>query len=291
MNIVIATNNQQRQWYEQVILQLPEYTVSFDSGNKQQCDYALVWQYPNDFFIRTQVDKGIFVLGAGFEHLQTDSSVPNVPLHRLVDCGMGALLAQYVVWAIVNASRCMGFYTVQQRQQRWHSYPYSTDQITVAIVGCGVLGLAIATSLHTCNYRVLGYSRSLQPAPHLDAICTDVAQLPTMLAAADVVVNVLPGGVQTRGFLSTQLLQCCKAGCHIVQIGRGETLSEAGLLQGLEHNIGHATLDVFAQEPLPADHPFWQHPKITMTPHIAAITPIKQAVAYIASIIQSSEPS
>ena len=141
--------------------------------------------------------------------------------------------------------------------------------LTVGVAGVGEIGSIVAQSLRALGARVLGWRRSIQPSSAVDDLFAGTGALPRFLSACDVVVLVLPLTKDTTRLFGADLLGHCRPGAHIVNIGRGGLIDEEALLGAIETKIvRHATLDVFATEPLPPDHPFWDNPSVTITPHV-----------------------
>ena len=138
----------------------------------------------------------------------------------------------------------------------------------VTILGMGELGRAVARHLTAIGFPVTGFSRSGAPVPGV----TVTGDLDVALSGAEVLIALLPDTPETRGLLDARRLARLPQGAWIVNPGRGTLIDDPALLAALDENVAHAVLDVFRTEPLPPDHPFWAHPKITVTPHIAAET-------------------
>jgi len=163
----------------------------------------------------------------------------------------------------------------------------------VAMLGMGALGAAAARALQALNFRVCGWSRSPR---EVQGIACHYGQdgLRAALEGADIIVTLLPKTPETENFLNAETLGWCKPGAVILNPGRGALIDDAALLAALDAGrIGHATLDVFRVEPLPQDHPYWTHPRVTVTPHIAADTRPATSARVIAENIrrgQAGEP-
>ena len=247
-----------------------------DLGPLHQIEAAACWQVPPGLLASLPGLRLVQSLGAGIDHLTSDPTLPSqVPLCRIVDPEMASGMAAYVTWAVVQHQRHMGRLLQQASQSLWQVQPVQpTSEHQVGIAGLGTLGLACASALKSLGYRVRGWRRSAGgPAPEGVALFHGDGQRGDFLAGCDTLVNLLPLTAQTRGLLDASLFGQLPRGAHLVNVGRGEHLVEADLLAALTTGqLGAATLDTFAQEPLPADHPFWRHPQITVTPHIATRT-------------------
>jgi len=208
-------------------------------------------------------------LWAGVDRLLDDATVPSVvPLARMVDPAMNATMAQTALWAVTSLQR--GFFdcAAQQREAVWKPPALRhTDEFTVAVLGMGQMGRATAQLLTQHGYCVRGWQRNAE-APALAHV----------LAQADVVVNLLPLTPETRGLFDASTFGQMPRGANLVNLGRDAHVVETDLLAALASGqLKRAVLDVFATEPLPAAHPFWSHPAITVLPHIAAPTDPRSA--------------
>ncbi|USD37106.1 D-2-hydroxyacid dehydrogenase [Ferrimonas sp. SCSIO 43195] len=185
----------------------------------------------------------------------------------------GPLMSEYVFGHLLSHLRHLPQLARQQRQRQWQTQPYaSLAGTTLVTLGTGDIARHIATVARAFGMTVLGVSRSGEAREEFDAVCRfDDAN--ATLNRAQVLVSVLPDTAETRGLLDATVLQQLPAGCLLFNVGRGSAIDEAALLQALDaDHIAHAFLDVFKQEPLPADHPFWHHPGISVTPHVAAVS-------------------
>lgn len=201
-------------------------------------------------------------LWAGVDRLLDDATVPtDVPLARMVDPSMNAAMAQTALWAVLSLQRGFFDYAAQQREGVWRQHALRrADELTVAVLGMGQMGRAAAKLLTEHGYRVVGWHRA-------------AGLLAQVLPRADIVVNLLPLTADTRGLLDAAAFAQMPRGASLVNLARGAHVVEADLLAALDAGqLKRAVLDVFATEPLPAAHPFWSHPSITVLPHIAAPT-------------------
>ena len=213
-------------------------------------------------------------LWAGVERLLADPTLPaQVPLARMVDPAMTRAMVETARWAVLSLHRGFFAYARQQRQSLWQPFPQRrADQVQVGVLGQGALGGAVAQDLRAAGYAVWGWRRSDGEAP-----------LRAQLPRTDIVVNLLPLTAQTRGFIDARFLAQLPRGANLVNLARGAHVVEADLLLALDSGrIGHAVLDVFQTEPLPATHLFWQHPRVTVLPHAAALTDPQTASRVVA---------
>ncbi len=245
-----------------------------DAGNPDDIDYALVWQPPPGE-LRTYPNlKVIFSVGAGIDHLSSDPDLPaDVPIVRMVEPGLTAGMSEFVVMSALAHHRFMLDYAQQARAEVWEEISQiSTASRRVGIMGLGVLGRHAAEKLALFGFPVAGWSRSPKDVPGV-ACYHGQDGLKPFLAECDILVCLLPLTAETRGILNAETLAAMPKGAAVINVARGGHLVEADLLAALESGqISGATLDVFQQEPLPKGHPFWQHPRVVLTPHIASMT-------------------
>jgi len=189
----------------------------------------------------------------------------------MVDPRMNATMAQTALWAVASLQRGFFDYAAQQRERVWKQHALRhADEVTVAVLGMGQMGRATAQLLAQQGYRVLGWHRGAGP-------------LAPVLAQADVVINLLPLTPATHGLFNAATFAQMRRGASLVNLARGAHVVDADLLAALAGGqLRRAVLDVFATEPLPASHPFWTHPAITVLPHVAAPTDPRSAAAIAA---------
>ena len=245
-----------------------------DAGDLDEIDYALVWKPPPGLFGPLRNLKVIFSIGAGIDHLANDPELPrHVPVVRMVEPGLTAGMTEYVLFNVLYHHRRMFDMQAQQRAQVWDMLAVPTaDQRRVGIMGLGELGTAAARSLVALGFQVAGWSRRGKSLPGVTSYHGPEG-LPPFLAHSDILVCLLPLTKETHGILNAETLARLPAGAAVINAARGEHLVEADLLAALDSGqVGGTSLDVFDTEPLPAEHPFWRHPRVLVTPHVASIT-------------------
>ena len=278
-------------WLAELQAALPQAQLRvWQEGDGAPADFAVVWKPPAAMLAGRTDLKGIFNLGAGVDAiLQLGDALPaGVPIVRLDDAGMGVQMAEYVTHAVLRYFRKFDLLDAQQKAGTWRFVKaYEKEKFSVGILGLGVLGSRIAAGLAPFGFPLHGWSRTQKSLAGVT--CHAGADgLPGFLAAARVVVCVLPLTTDTEGILNRANLSAMPAGAYLINVARGAHLVEEDLLALVqEGHIAGATLDVFRQEPLPLAHPFWQEPRITITPHIAAVTLRADSVRQIAAKINS----
>jgi glyoxylate/hydroxypyruvate reductase A len=280
-------------WLADLQAALPQAQLRvWEAGDDAPADYAIVWKPPAEM-LRNRTDlKGVFNLGAGVDAiLQLGDALPaGVPIVRLDDAGMGVQMAEYVTWAVLRYFRRFDQFDAQQKSGQWRfAKPHDKSSFSVGILGLGVLGQRIAAALAPFGFPLHGWSRTRKDLPGVSCHA-GTSGLDGFLAASRVVVCVLPLTGETNGILNRETLSKLPRGGYLINVARGMHLVEDDLTALLQSGqIAGATLDVFRQEPLPAEHPFWREPRITITPHIAAVTLRADSVRQIAAKIAHLE--
>lgn len=278
-------------WIDPLQALLPDVEIQgwVDDGQPVGAQLAVVWSPPGNLFIREPGIQAVFNLGAGVDALfRLPGLKDDTPVVRLEDAGMSAQMAEYAAYALVRASRQFQPYQVQQEQRLWQPLPdIQRDKWPVGVMGMGIMGARVAQVLAGLDYPVAGWSRSSKALAGVQTFAGSET-LPAFLARTRVLINTLPLTSETSGILCRETMQQLIPGAHIINVARGQHLIEEDLLALLDSgHVQGATLDVFRQEPLPQDHPFWGHPRITITPHVAAASLREDSIAQVARKINS----
>jgi len=246
-------------------------------------DAALVAKPPAGSLTRFPNLKLIQSLWMGVDGLLADPTLPRgVPLARLVDPGMVAAMGETVLARVLDWHRHLYRYRTQQRARLWRALPQhlASDRV-VALLGLGELGRQVAQRLLQLDFRVCGWSRRRKEIDRVECFAGPQG-LDALLAQSGALVCLLPLTAETRGILNARLFARLPGGACIVNVARGAHLVEADLLAALDSGrLAHAYLDVFETEPLPPEHPFWSHPGISLTPHVAALTEPRTALPVV----------
>ncbi len=284
-------NKDALRWQNDLQAALPSAIVElWQAGSAFQADYAIVWRAPQSFFDSQKNLKAIFNAGAGVDALQTLTLPAGVPLVRLENAGMGLQMAQYVVHAVLTYFRQFDVYASQAAAGQWApKAPRRYEDYSVGLLGYGVLGKATALALTSLGFKVHAWARSEHAGANVRVFFDDAA-LPQFLAATRILVCVLPLTPQTQGIVNASILSQLQPNAYFINAARGRHVMEADLLAALDDGtLAGVTTDVCIAEPAKPDHPFWHHPKITLTPHIAATTLRQDSVEQIAQKIQLLE--
>lgn len=265
----------------------------FDAG---QVRWVAAWNPSEGLFARFPKLEAVFALGAGVDaFVRRDDLAADIPLIRLLDAGMAEQMVEYILWATLTVQRDFDSYADLQRQSKWQEHTARTkDQMRLGILGLGALGQQVAKSLAGYGYPVSGWKRSSLELEGVKVFTGDEG-LQQLVQQSDVLISLLPNTPQTRGLLDGKLLGQLPKGASLVNVARGVQVVDEDLLDLLDRDhLRFAALDVFHQEPLPTDHPFWEHPKVSVTPHMAAATlpepAVEQVVANLKKLEAGEEP-
>ena len=289
MTILLNTPNDptgEFQAYIPVLQRLaPERRVRIwpDTGPVEDILYTMVWKPQPGDLRRYPNLKAIFNLGAGVDALLKDETLPdNVPLVRLVDESLTSGMTEYVVYHVLRFHRRIPELEESQRRSRWAPllYPLPRDR-KVGILGLGVLGGDAAARLVDFGFDVAGWSRTPKSLKGVTSFHGQ-GQLEAFLNRTEILVCLLPLTKDTEGIVNADFLRKLPKGASIINAGRGAHVVQDDLLAALDSgHIAYATLDVFTPEPLPNEHPFWTHPRVTVTPHNASLTQPETAVPVV----------
>lgn len=257
-----------------------DFRIWPETGAVGEIDAAMVWMHPRGELKRYPNLKLIQSLGAGVNHVLDDPDLPpGIPVARIVDPGLTAGMVEYAVAAVLRYHRNLDVYERFQREGKWKKLPIpNTGKRGIGVLGLGEIGGACAQALSAFGFAVAGWSRTLKNVEGVTSYFGDQGLKP-FLARTDILLCVLPLTAATRGIINRELLAALPRGAFVINIARGGHVVDADLVAALDSgHIAGAMLDVFEPEPLPADHPYWRHPKVTLTPHIASLTNPETAV-------------
>jgi glyoxylate/hydroxypyruvate reductase len=287
LNLLFAsTKENPERWRKLLEPALPQDRFfAWPDVNGGAIDVAIVATHPAGTFAQLPRLKLIQSLWMGVENILADAEVPrSVPLARLIDPGMVHAMAETVIASVLDWHRLRYVYRAQQRERlwKWQAQLLPSDR-TVGLLGLGELGSYAAAKLVALGFKVCGWSR--RPKTIAGVYCS--TDLDDVVSRSQALVCLLPLTAKTRGVLdASALARMPKGGC-IINLARGAHVLLPDLLAALESGqLAHAYLDVFEKEPLPADSPLWAHPGVTITPHIAALTEPRTALAKIVENVE-----
>lgn len=260
-----------------------EFRVWPDVGPLENVRYTLVWKPPAGLHKQFPNLRAILSLGAGVDGILSDPDRPSgIPITRLVDAGFGQQMAEYACYGALHFYRRMQAYAEQQRRREWVQLdPYSKQSCVIGVMGLGVLGQQAVAMLCALGFPVIGWSRNRKHIDGVQCYAGD-AERDEFLSRTRILVNFLPLTPHTDGMINGDFLSRLPPGAFFINVARGRHVVEADLLAALDSGqIDSAMLDVFAEEPLRADHKFWNHPKVVVTPHVAGVTLAEEAAAQV----------
>lgn len=251
----------------------------------ESIELALVWKQHQGSLLGLPNLKGISSFGAGVDSILADTELPDVPIARIVDDNLAKDMASFVFTMIQHHKLRLQQFANQQEVALWK--PKSARRGNrVGILGFGQLGQASASFLTQMGYDVAAWGRTEKQIEGITC-STGEAGLEHVVANSDFLVCLLPLTTATEYILNSQVFELMPSDSALINVARGKHLVENDLIEALDNQqLAHAYLDVFIQEPLAKEHPFWQHPKITITPHISAVTNVDTAVAQIVANYQ-----
>jgi glyoxylate/hydroxypyruvate reductase len=296
--LVAITSWEVEPWAERFRRLLPGHKIVLlgEPFDRRDVRYAASWKHPPGSLAGLLNLEIIFSLGAGVDHLMNDPRLPDVTLVRVVDEDLTSRMSEYVVLHCLMHLRQQRRYSEQQRERIWFDdrhQPAARD-VSVGIMGLGVLGQDAAWKLRVMGFDVAGWSRSPKAIEGL-ATFSGYDGLDAFLARTDILVCLLPLTPETRGVLDRPLFAKLRrngrlGGPILINAGRGGLQVEADIHACLEdRTLKAASLDVFETEPLPADSPLWAHPAVTLTPHNAAMSDPDAIGAQVAAQIRRFE--
>jgi glyoxylate/hydroxypyruvate reductase A len=250
-----------------------DFRVWPDAGNLHDVEYLIAWQAPPEFLASLPRLKVLFSSGAGIDHIDFSAVPAHVPVVRMVEPGIINGMVEYVSLAVLALHRDLFDYVEAKRLRTWNplEVPPASAR-TVGVMGMGVLGCAVLERLALYGFRLRGWNRSVRQMAGVESFA-GADQLSPFLAGCDVLICLLPLTEATKGILDRKLFSALPRAAAVINVGRGPHLVDADLLDALDSGqLSRAILDVTDPEPLPPEHPFWAHPRVVLTPHVASMT-------------------
>ena len=284
--VLISASQDIAQWRESFAALLPGVELRHwpDIGVADEIDMAIAWKAPEGALKSLPNLRLICSLGQGTDHLfRFDDLPPGVPITRLVDDSMRRQMTAYVIAAVTRRLCRMADYAALQAKGEWHPLAaYDPAAAVVGVLGLGALGRDAAEKLAGLGFEVRGWSRNPAFIPGVECF-NGKRSLAEMLGPCDMVCCLLALTSETLGILDARAFAAIKPGAYLINSARGGHVVEADLLAALDSgHLDGATLDVFEAEPLAADSPLWDHPKVELTPHISAVTLVQSCAGQIA---------
>ena len=259
-------------WRNAFAAEIPDLEVRVwpEVGNPGDIEVAAIGALPAGALRKLPNLRLIVSLFAGADALLRDPDLPDVPIARGGDPAGDAMMNETTLLHVLRHHRYMPAYLQAQARCEWIKMPLQrASERKVGVMGLGVIGLAAAKTLVGLNFQVAGWVRHPRPSNDIK-VFSGPDQLGEFLAHSEILVNLLPLTVETRGIINADLLRRLPAGAAIINLGRGDHVVEVDLIAALDSgHLAGATLDVFPVEPLPSDNPLWRHRGVTVMPHVS----------------------
>lgn len=283
--LVVCPGKDPENWVNELKNQHPGMNIYVypEDHDKEEVEFALAWNHPRGLFQNYPNLKVIASMGAGVDHILNDPGLPaDVRVTRVVDEMLTEDMSDFVLSQVMNHIRDLNYYARTQREKKWDRFQYKRPKDTkVGIMGMGILGKAVADKLFKNGFRVYGWSRTEKNSENTTGFYGR-EQMEEFLQNCDILICLLPLTEDTKNILNADLFDMLPEGAYIINVARGEHLVEHDLMEMIDNgHLSGACLDVFREEPLPEEHPFWEHEKINITPHIASLTNPKSVVPQI----------
>ncbi|MGB3537568.1 MAG: glyoxylate/hydroxypyruvate reductase A [Mesorhizobium sp.] len=273
--LLAITGFHPQRWHELLSTER-EVALEPDGPADPSITYAVVWKQRPNLLSGLPNLRAIFSVGAGVDHIFADTTIPDVPIVKVVADNLTQHMTEYVVWRVIDHHRQGMLYRAQQKKKIWHEPPQRpSGDISVGIMGLGNLGRAAAAALLSLGFKVNGWSRTEKAVAGVSTFAGDAGLIP-FLNATDILVVLLPLTPATQGMVNYGVLKELRkrnglGGAVLINAGRGRLQKDADIVRALDDGtLKEASLDVFEVEPLPRTSPLWGHPKVFVTPHAAA---------------------
>lgn len=293
--VYIGHQGRGQQWRKEFARQRPDMVFHLGLEGSEDLEshavrYVVAWQPPQDLVDRFPNLEVLFSLGAGVDHIDMSRLPPAVKLVRMVEPGLRQDMVEYVVWAVLSLKRQIPAYLQQQGQTLWRALEGpQAIRCRVGVMGLGVLGQAVLQGLQPFDVDLAGWSRTPHALNRVNCYAGSEA-LTDFLRDTHILVNLLPLTAATHHLVNQAFLERLPAGAMLINVGRGPQVVQKDLLDALDRgHLSHAILDVTDPEPLPATHPFWRHPRVWVTPHVAGHSHPESAVGVVLKNIERHE--
>jgi glyoxylate/hydroxypyruvate reductase A len=291
--VIVYASDKAQLWRDALASHLPEASIDlWQPGCDQPADFALGWGPPREFFVDQPRLRAFFSIGAGVEHVLKSPSLPaDLPIVRVEDAGMGEQMVDYCRYEVLRWMQRRQEYATQQADSHWNPLLASSrEEWPIGVFGLGVLGRQVAAAFANDGFPVNAFSRSNTASEsnvQLFSEAEGADQFGAFMRATRVLMILAPLTPETHNKFDHAALEMLPRGAYVINVARGGLIVDDALLMHLDSgHLQGAALDVFHQEPLPQQHRFWKHPKVSITPHTAAVTPIGPAAKQAAEKIR-----
>lgn len=283
--LIVSPGHDPKHWVEVLKNQHPGLNIYVypEEHDKEEVEFALAWNHPRGLFKNYPNLKVVASMGAGVDHIICDPALPeDIKITKVVDDRLTSDMSAFVLALVLDHLRNLHYYSMQQKNAEWDRKDYTRiDNVEIGIMGLGVLGKAVGEKLVLNGFNVSGWSTSPKEIEGIESFHGDEG-LEEFLEKTEILICLLPLTPQTENILNKELFEKLPENAYIINVARGEHLVEHDLLEMIDNgHLSGAALDVFREEPLPEEHPFWQHPQIQVTPHVASITRPESVVPQI----------
>lgn len=271
--LIISLQRDPKAWVEALKEKNPEIDLEIypEVKDPSKVEFALSWKHPHGIYKDYPNLKGIASMGAGIDHIIQDPDIPeHIKITRVIDEQLTKDMSVFVLSLVLDYLRNLSLHYCSKK---WKPIKYlRPEEVQVGIMGMGVLGVGVAEKLIQNKFNVTGWSRTKKEILGVTTFHGD-NELKEFLSETNVLVCLLPLTTETKNILNKNLFKQLPQGAYLINVARGAHLVEDDLLEMIDsEHLSGASLDVFRKEPLPAEHPFWKHPGIRITPHIASVT-------------------
>ena len=283
--VIISQKSNQDEWVSALKKLAPEINIQIypDDKKREDITFALVWQPPLGVFKHYPNLMCIASTGAGVDHILKDPDIPDdVLVTKIVNEKLTNDMIGYLLAAVMNYTRNFSEYSSLKKEGNWQPKPYAArSELKIGILGMGELGRAAAINFNNLGFNVHGWARSDKTIKGIK-VFIGPGSFVKFLNESSILICLLPLTNETHNILNATTFKHLPAGAYIINVARGEHLVVEDLIEALDSGqLSGACLDVFREEPLAKDHPFWKHEKILITPHIASITNIEHVAPQI----------
>jgi glyoxylate/hydroxypyruvate reductase A len=287
--LLLKTDTRDQAWIDAFSSAMPDLEVRLwpETGDRSEINCALLWGPPPELFDELDNLEVIFSIGAGVDSLLTCPTLPaHLPIVRMVESELTAGMVEFCLFHVLRFHRLMHLFENHRVSRHWEALTQlPASDITVGIMGFGVLGQALARQLSVLRYRVIGYRRGAGEVDGME-VFHGTDQLEAFMGRSNILVALMPSTPETRKMINSRTLSWLPPGACFINAGRGDLVDEEGLVEALDRgSLAGAALDVFETEPLPQESILWTHPNVYVTPHIASLTHPPTACRYIAGAI------